>query len=74
MVERGVQLLHVYCEGDEGLDYFHLVVGSRAEMWKAEWCLRVEIIRGANHTFTLLWTQERLLDVLRRWAESTILN
>jgi alpha/beta superfamily hydrolase len=60
---RGVRLLHIYSEGDEGLDYFRLVLGKEADAQP------MELIRGANHTFTLLWSQERLVQVICAWAK-----
>jgi hypothetical protein len=59
---RGVRLLHIYSEGDEGLDYFHLALGGEAEAQP------MVLIRGANHTFTPLWSQERLVQVICDWA------
>ena len=60
---RGVRLLHIYCEGDEGLDYFRLVLGADADAQP------MILIRGANHTFTTLWSQERLVQLIRDWAQ-----
>lgn len=67
---RGVHVLHVYSEGDEGLDYFHLMLGDNIREWIACGRLKVEIIPGANHTFTLLCNQEHLLKVVRNWAHA----
>jgi pimeloyl-ACP methyl ester carboxylesterase len=66
---RGVRLLHVYSEGDEGLDYIHVILGDRLRNWHARGLLQIEIIPGANHTFSLLWSQEHLLDIIRRWIQ-----
>ena len=62
---RGVHLLHIYSEGDEGLDYFRLLLGKEAD------APPVELIRGANHTFTPLWSQARLVQVLVEWMQRT---
>ena len=67
---RGVRLLHVYSEGDEGLDYFQTMVGRRYREWHDRGLLELEIIPGANHTFMLLWNQECLLTVTRDWILS----
>jgi pimeloyl-ACP methyl ester carboxylesterase len=69
--ERGVRLLHVYSEGDEGLDYFQMMAPERLPSGSTSGLLETEIIRGANHTFTLRWSQERLLDVIQCWAQET---
>jgi hypothetical protein len=63
---RGVRLLHIYSEGDEGLDYFRLVLGEEANAQP------MELIRGANHTFTPIWSQERLVQVICDWLRYSI--
>jgi pimeloyl-ACP methyl ester carboxylesterase len=60
---RGVRVLHIYSEGDEGLDYFRLVLGKEAAAQP------VQLIRGANHTFTPLWSQERLVEIICDWMQ-----
>jgi len=67
---RGVRLFHLYCEGDEGLDYFHVVLGGKLKDVATSDPARFEIIRGANHVFSLLWTQERCVGMVREWARS----
>lgn len=67
--ERGVRVLHVYSEGDEGLDYLHVILGDKMKELSACGLLRIEIVKGANHTFTLLWSQEHLLETICRWAQ-----
>jgi len=63
---RGVRLLHIYSEGDEGLDYFRLLLGKEADAQP------MELIRGANHTFTPIWSQERLVQVICDWVRCSI--
>jgi alpha-beta hydrolase superfamily lysophospholipase len=66
--ERGVRLLHIYAEGDQGLDYFRLLLGKQALSGNQP----MELIRGANHTFSTLWSQERLVQVICDWARAFI--
>jgi len=72
LVERGVRLFLVYSEGDEGLDYLHVTLGNELWALSALGKVRVEIIQGANHTFTLLWSQEHLLKVVHDWAQAVV--
>ena len=68
LAARRVRLLHLYCEADEGLDYFRLVLGKRlAELASSE-TARYEVVLGANHTFTMLWSQRRLVAAVCDWA------
>jgi pimeloyl-ACP methyl ester carboxylesterase len=70
--ERGMHLLHIYSEADEGLDYLYILLGhDTVGQLHADGQRQLEIIPGANHTFTLLWSQEHLLAVVRRWMRET---
>jgi pimeloyl-ACP methyl ester carboxylesterase len=69
---RGVRLLHVYAEGDEGLDYLHTMLGRRLRDWQRRGLFELEIIPGANHTFTLLWSQEALVDRIQNWLGTVV--
>lgn len=68
LTERGVRLYHLYCEGDEGLDYFQVLLGDRLREVETDANSRYEVIRGANHMFTLGWTQDLLAERVRTWA------
>jgi pimeloyl-ACP methyl ester carboxylesterase len=68
LAERGVRLLHVLSEGDEGLDYLRVVLGNRLHELSRHGLLETEIVHGANHTFTLRWSQEYLLKLVRNWV------
>ncbi|HIF42509.1 MAG TPA: alpha/beta fold hydrolase [Planctomycetes bacterium] len=70
LTERGVRVLHLYSEGDEGWDYFQEVLGSKGAERLAEIGAETEVILGANHVFTLLWTQDRLATAVCDWARS----
>jgi hypothetical protein len=68
--KRGVRLLHVCSEGDAALDYLHVVLGKeRLRQLQTGGQMEVVVMHGANHTFTLLWSQERLLQVVRQWVQ-----
>jgi hypothetical protein len=45
----------------------HVILGDRLRKWSAQGLLEVQIVRAANHTFTLLWSQEQLLTLVRDW-------
>ena len=66
--ERGVRLLAVHSEADEGLDYLPLVLGKRLDAWSESGFMKIEIIKGANHVFTMTWSQDELLEVIGDWA------
>lgn len=57
LTERGVRLLLIHSEGDVGLDYLHVVLGDGLRELISCEKLQLEIIQGANHIFTLLWSR-----------------
>lgn len=65
---RGVALLFVYSESDLALDLLRAVLGRELDRLRADGTLELEVIRGADHSFTPLDSQERLLDTLAAWA------
>jgi len=68
LTRRGVRLFHLYCEGDEGLDYFHVVLGRNVARLEQDGLSRVRVLKGANHVFTMLWSQDRLRELVLEWA------
>ncbi len=68
---RGAKLLMIHSEGDDGLDYVDVVLGEKKQQWIDRGVLRFEVVPAANHTFTLLWSQRRLLDRLDAWFAET---
>ena len=70
LARRGVRLYHLYCEGDEGLDYFHLALRGEIEAVTSNVHARFEVIRGANHVFTMRWSQDYLSKAVCDWARA----
>lgn len=70
LAKRGVRLYHLYCEGDEGLDYFHLVLGAESDRIARGDGAEFEIVLGSNHMFTLQWSQDHLEKSVCDWARS----
>lgn len=69
VTDRGVQLFHLYSEGDEGLDYFQVVLGDDLAAATSGPNTRYEVLPGTNHVFTLRWSQERLVQAILEWAQ-----
>jgi alpha/beta superfamily hydrolase len=68
LLERGARLLFIHAEGDEGLDFVQMVVGDEVKDWSKAKAFELEVIPGANHTFALLWSQEKLVQLVCDWA------
>jgi dienelactone hydrolase len=72
--DRGTDILHVFSEGDVGVDYLHTTLGRRMKRHRASGAIATEIIPGSNHTFTLLDNQNDLITTIGRWALALTAN
>ena len=70
LIQGGTRLLVIHSGGDHGLDYLYVILGDKVGQWSQSGDLRLEIIEGANHTFTRLWSQEHLTQLVRTWLQS----
>lgn len=67
LIERGVRLLFVFSPGDPGLCYLDAVAGNELRRWNSSGRIEWQIVRGSNHTFTSLGSQDRLLKLICDW-------
>lgn len=67
--DRGVRVLFLYSESDIGLDVLRATVGRALDRLVAEEAIELEVIRSADHVFTLLDHQEDLFGTLERWVD-----
>jgi hypothetical protein len=72
LIERGVHLLLINTEWDKGLEYLRMIFGGGIHELSAYGKLKIEIIRGANHIFSPLRSQEDLLKVVHNWAYAMV--
>jgi len=68
LIERGVDLRLVYSKGDLGLDCLDVILGDELRELSTRGKLKLEIIPQADHTCTLLESQQRLLKVVQNCA------
>ncbi len=71
LLDRGTHLFLIYSEGSSALDAFHLTLEPGLAAWRSSRKLTIEIVKDADHVFTLLWSQELLIDLVRQWACGT---
>lgn len=64
LCQRGVQTLVVLGELDGGLDVLERHLGARARKLRGEQRFELRIVAGPDHTFTPVWTQALLRDLL----------
>lgn len=68
LLDRGVNLFLIYSEGSSALDAFHLTLEPGLASWRSSGKLTIERVKDADHVFTLLWSQELLIDLIQQWA------
>lgn len=68
LLDRGVHLLLVYSEGDPGIDYLDIMLGSELQKLIARDNCDKVILREADHTFTRIQCQNDLIETMRAWA------
>jgi pimeloyl-ACP methyl ester carboxylesterase len=70
LLGREARLLLVYSEGDPGLDYIDIMLGKRLQTFEAHAHFQNLLIPEADHTFTLLRSQDALIEAMRAWADA----
>jgi pimeloyl-ACP methyl ester carboxylesterase len=68
LIDRRVDLRLVYSKGDLGLDCLDVILGNDLRELSKRGTLKLEIIPQADHTCTLLESQQRLLNVVQNCA------
>ena len=71
LCERGVRVLNVYSEGDWSLDYLTAALGDDFDVRLSQPGSRFELVTGANHVFSLRWSQDHLISTLTDWVSAT---
>jgi pimeloyl-ACP methyl ester carboxylesterase len=61
---RKIQMLLIYSQEDPGLDELALHVGPDAQLLRPYRNFRFELIDGPDHTFTPVWSQRRLEEII----------
>jgi len=70
LTNRDVNVLLIYAEGSTGMERTQFLVGKDLRAMKDAGKIRMELIRGADHTFTLVQTQKALFNVIETWSKS----
>lgn len=68
---RGVRSLLVYSSNDGGLDMIEEHLGKGARSMRGQSNFRLEIVEGADHTFTPADAQRRLNELIARFIEES---
>jgi len=70
IIKRGTQTLLIYSEWDPGLTYFNAYIKKRIFKYQSAGNLKIEIMAGIDHEFSLLRGQVDLVEIVRNWVTS----
>ncbi len=68
LLQRRVQTLLLCSEGDDGIEYMNVILEQDVRRMPPVHGFTVEILEGADHSLTILDSQRRVVDVVRRWV------
>jgi len=71
LLNRGTRVYCIHSEADEGLDCLDLLLGPDRAVVHGHAGFTLEVLVGADHTFTLRWSQEELLSRITDWMRSS---
>jgi pimeloyl-ACP methyl ester carboxylesterase len=71
VLDRGVRLLMLCSEGDDGIDYLNVILGQDIRKMTGTPRPDVRILPDADHSFTLRESQKRIVDAIEQWASAT---
>jgi alpha-beta hydrolase superfamily lysophospholipase len=72
VTKRKLELRMVFAGGDPGIELLQNQAGAVAEKLRRSGQLETHIIEGPDHTFTPLWSQKVLSELLGRWFDAPI--
>ncbi len=68
LFERDIKIYLVFCEGGNAIDVFNLTVAKQLDKYKKSGLLSVDFIKDVDHTFTPIWSQELLTNLISNWV------
>jgi hypothetical protein len=72
LVTRGVSVHFVFAEPTTVLEYFRMTIQRFVPMLRAHGTVDVTILRGADHTFTELRDQARVINLMTDWVKRCV--
>lgn len=72
LLSRQIQMLLIYSQEDPGLDELTLHAGEDARLLRSYRNFRFELIDGPDHTFTPVWSQRRLTEMIAAYLEELV--
>lgn len=66
---RGTELFFLYSQGDPGIDELSIILGRDLDGLRTHKHVRYQIVKGADHMFTLLDKQAEFLQLVENWVK-----
>lgn len=70
LVDRGVQILFIYSEGNSGLEYIQTIFGQQLTSAPLVNKLKLNVIPESDHLFTLLASQKKVIETIQGWTQA----
>jgi pimeloyl-ACP methyl ester carboxylesterase len=67
LLKREVKTCLIFCEGSIFYDLYKLTIASELEKFRNEEFFEVKILKNVDHTFTPIWSQKLLWEILNNW-------
>jgi len=67
LLKRSTKLYHIFSEGSDAYDAFVLTAAMRLQSYIQSGKIGYTLIRDADHTCTLVWSQEYLIMLIKTW-------
>jgi hypothetical protein len=69
LLRRGLAAQLIYSEGSHYVDLYHHSLAAALKPFRKRKQVEYRLISHADHTFTPVWSQQRLSDLVCRWVE-----
>jgi hypothetical protein len=69
LFSRGMAVQLIYSEGSHYVDLYHHSLATPLKPFRKNKALEYRLVKNADHTFTPVWAQQRLADIVCNWAE-----
>lgn len=69
LFQRGLAAQLIYSEGSHYVDLYHHSLAAALKPFRKRKLLEYRLISNADHTFTPVWSQQRLATLVCQWAE-----
>lgn len=67
LVERGVKVQLIFCEGGSAIDIYNLTIAQQLSKYQKTREIETTLVNDVDHTFTPLWSQDYLSDLISSW-------